>query len=466
MGKSNLIHILAICLIQATYSFAQESQESKKSFKELLIKNEEEKITALRNKRLNSLKSLRDIKYYIISGNMPRAKRQLRKLRTYSKSTSEVKKRYEFIIKFIEGDFESIERDLKQNKYSLNPHLKKFCGLKILFSLGKKDIRKVSEDLLVCLSAVGDDSPTDMAWIREFVTFFQSGADPKYITRESFFLNATRTEESTFLWLKFVLYYGVHKEASEILYLLGQNMFDNPRIRELIGLIFYRAGDIEKAKLFVENIELANAYNIRGNIALDTNEYVLAYGLFNLALNKKSDSLNAIRRAIPLSWLNKDSKKGLELLYKSQSISEKNDGYLLYQAAIFSRQNEHKKALKILEFIKYKYNNYTPEVLGELLSYNYLNMNEQLKASKFALDACKKYDLMNCYLLSALFTWDNLGKTIRRQEPVFDENMEADLFSTIANGKIESIKEDIYIDQKDILELDERDKDTFLNKLY
>lgn len=437
-----------------------------KSFKEVLIEDAEKEVDKLRLRKLKELRSLQEIKYFIINGNLNRAKRELKRFETLNKKLLEIKERYQIIIDFIDEDFKKLRKRFLNSKYQLSPHLKSFCLLKLFLNLGKISKTDIKKDLLSCELAVIDDSSNNMNWIREFINYFNFDLNASYLTNNSFFLNFTKNEENALLWLKYVLYFDLHQEAVKLLYLLDQKIFDNPRLRELIALVLYRSGQKEKAEQFVTDIDLANAYNIRGNLALERKEFEVAYGLFQLAIDKKNDSINAIQRSIPLSWLIKDPNKGEELLFLSRKNSTATDGQFLFLAATKSRQKKHQEVIRILDYLSFKYNNYTPEVMGELYSYNYLMMNEQLEALKYASETCKNFDLINCYLQSSLNIWDNFGKTLKRNEKVFDNDLQEDLFTAYLNNQIPKIEEDVFLDQKDILELDEREQETFFRKIF
>jgi hypothetical protein len=77
--------------------------------------------------------------------------------------------------------------------------------------------------------------------------------------------------------------------------------------------------------------------------------------------------------------------------------------------------------------------------------------NDRLKI--MSGDACKRGNGLSCYLNLQTIHWENIGQTMRRDEPTV-ELANFDIQDLKAPKSISPLKESVIIDQKDIEELD------------
>ena len=83
-----------------------------------------------------------------------------------------------------------------------------------------------------------------------------------------------------------------------------------------LGFGGHNAVVLVKAFEYIEGLSSPNSENIRGNLFLAQKKYELAYAQFKLALKRKVNSQNSLERIIPISWMLKQWKDGLEYIDK------------------------------------------------------------------------------------------------------------------------------------------------------
>ncbi len=182
-------------------------------------------------------------------------------------------------------------------------------------------------------------------------------------------------------------------------------------------------------------------------------QYELAFGHFKLALLKKENSKNAIERALPLAWLLGQYKDGLSLL--SRILDEETDirKKVLLNTAFQVRLNNFLRSQQQMRSLKMLFQGELPKEAAIMGSYTSL-MNDDVKlAYTHANNACRKNDGLNCWFLFQNLIWEDLAKTMRRDEHTYSDN-EVTLSLLKEKAEVAPITETLLIDQKDIEELD------------
>lgn len=404
------------------------------------------------NKQIQS--NLASIKYQIINGNLEKAKLMLLQSKYTENYSKIIQYRYLSIIHFIEGEYEkSLSYLTKKEMYNLT-YSKHLCLLRTLNYIILNRVAEGTNEWNKCVDATLTDSPTSHLWMSTLVKLKLN--DEENITDIPFKNVNIENEEGNFLklFLKLALYLNKQDKILDRIDLVTSQTFQDPEIRELMGMLFYRKGKILNAYRFVEDLNTPNAENIKGNIYLTQKKYELAYAQFKLALMKKVNSQNSLERIIPVAWLLKEWASGID--YVEKLVVDPKDEFkrLTVKAAFETENNQFKEAEKTLKRIVIgSRNSQAPEV-NQLYSYNALMLKDNDKAYEFTNKSCLNQDGISCWLQFHLTLWENFSLTIHRDEQIREENQE-DLLSQYSSGfEKDELKEDLYVNQKDIEELD------------
>ena len=117
------------------------------------------------------------------------------------------------------------------------------------------------------------------------------------------------------------------------------------------------------------------------------------------------------------------------------------------------RMNNFDLAERKLRILDAEYQGQPPLEVDIMRSYVALRNNAPRTLFITSKNACRRYDGLSCWLQNQLIIWENIGKTIERDELIQAKSSFAinDLKSL---QTVEPLKENVYIDQKDIEELD------------
>ena len=264
------------------------------------------------------------------------------------------------------------------------------------------------------------------------------------------------------LWLKTGLYLNKEKDLLNLLSVLPENSYQSKRLREIIAFMYLRsgnAGDKAKALSFIDDIDSANAENIKGNINLQNKEYELAFGHFRLALQKKQDSTNSVERAIPLAWLLSQWKDGLAMLDNNVNRTLDPRNKRAIRIAFLIREKRFAEAEKELTLLKIDFQQEPPFEVNIMDSYVSLIQGatekkfDPRKVEESTEKACRSFDGISCWISLQMTMWENLGKTIKRDDLVYSDK-EMTIDSLKEKKPVMPLKETITVDQRDIEELD------------
>ena len=418
-------------------------------------KNQIEEINqkTLLEQKTNDLESLILAKKFLVNGDTEWAQYFLNKVNTNESDLNVVIKRYKAWISFIEGKYEETEEMLNSREFSEVENFKEVCLLKILTKMIGPYNKELAQELSYCSIITRLYSNNEQYWLENLTKlktkkFGQikgmNTSDIQYIISD---------QQLVRIWLKTGLFINREDLIEKHLKSIPSSIYRSKRTRELIGFYHYRKGEFDKAKDFVEDIDTPNAENIRGNINLKDKKYELAFGHFKLALNKKANSLNALERAIPLAWILEQWKDGLELIGRlvDESIDVQKKDAL--ESAFHIRMSNFDLAERKLRILDAEYQGQPPLEVDIMRSYVALRNNDPKTLYLTSKNACRRYDGLSCWIQNQLIIWENIGKTIERDEEIQAENT-FDLENIKKFVTPEPMQESIYIDQKDIEELD------------
>lgn len=419
-----------------------------------IAKLSEQALQADSSQRVKNLQLVEKAKLFLLSGNLKRAKRTLEKIEDRNGRILKLKQRYLATIHFIEGNYQEVMDILNQQAFLFDSSRQKVCGLRLATQIITGDMRGIDTHLAYCKANQADSSRTDYVWaeflinIRKKDFFTLSGNHLFDIGRY------IASVELTKIWLKMALYLNHISKVLENLTFLPLEFYSSKKIRELIGFLYYRKGDDNKSLEFIEDIDSSNAENIRGNITLRQKKFELAFGHFQLALRRKKNSINAIERSITLAWLLGKWKRGLELTSQVGTTLENLDKKNTLKAAFYTQMGDFTNALIQLKGIVRKFAGAQPHEVNQLYSFNSLMLEDQLLARRHTDLACRKEDGLYCWLLLQLSNWQNFGEVIKSDATQFYEpELEVDELKKPVDT--DPLKEEIFIDQRDVEELDE-----------
>jgi hypothetical protein len=401
-------------------------------------------------------------KYKIVNGELQKAKFYLNRIDEKKSRLFAVKKRYLSVIAFIEGDFKQSLEHIKHKRFMDIANYPQICLLKMINYMALDDVNSLRNEKDYCMYYTSKASKNDQYWLDTMVKLKlkdKQGLHRNLITDVEGTLS---NDEMSKLWLKTGLYINKESELLKILAVLPENSYQSKRLREIVAFMYLRSGtpgDIAKALSFIDDIETANAENIKGNINLKNKEYELAFGHFRLALQKKQDSMNALERAIPLAWILNQWKDGITMLDNNTNKSLDPRNKSAVRIAFLIREKLFPQAQRELTLLKNEFQNVPPFEVNIMDSYVALMTGDKeknydkRKIEESTEHACRSFDGISCWISLQFISWENLGKTIKRDEAIFsDKDMTID--SLKEKKVVLPLKETITVDQRDIEELD------------
>jgi hypothetical protein len=396
---------------------------------------------------------LGSIKFYIINGNLEKAKIMLIQDQTQDAYAQIIKNRYLAIIYFIQNDFKRSQEMLTKKEMMNLSYTKNLCLMRTINYLILDKNKEASVEWNRCIDATLGQSKTEHIWVSTLLNLKLTKS--KVATEIPFKSINIENEKGDYLklFLKLSLYLGQQKKVLKRLKFLNQSVYEDPEIRELVGLLYYREGELLKAYRFIEDLQSPNSQNIKGNIYLSQKKYELAFAQFKLALKRKVNSQNSIERIIPLTWLLKQWDSGLEYLDKLEVKNKDRFTKITLQAAFKTQKADYAGAINDLQrIVKGSRNSQTAEV-NQLYSYNAIMTKNLVKSDLYANLSCKNNDGINCWLKYHLSLWTDFSKTVHREDEIKTSN--TDIISEYTeNFSKKPLKEEEYISQKDIEELD------------
>ena len=368
------------------------------------------------------------------------------------------------LIDFIEGNYRQSLNLISSSRYNGEKYYKEICILRVLnlmalHTLDQDNLTRLEVDRQF-LSEYRNCSVQTFAYTKN--EHYWTEVMSRFKTRNRDFLAGGEIEnvryaisslELTRIWLKLGLYLNKEELMKKNIPTLPATAYQSNIVRELLGLMYYRLGDIKKASEFVEGITSPNAENIKGNIRLKNKEYELAFGHFKVALLKKENSVNALERAIPLAWMLGQWEEGIRLLGRFIKPEQDERKKLALDTALKIKIEDYEVAEQQLFIMERLFKRQIPQEVEIMKSYVTLRRNNVPVLRESSSIACKRHDGINCWVQLQMSIWENLGETIERDEKIFkDEDL--DIESLRLKAKVVPLLESIVVDQKDIEELD------------
>ncbi|MBT4793079.1 MAG: hypothetical protein HON90_16015 [Halobacteriovoraceae bacterium] len=409
-------------------------------------------IVSANDNQQDSYNLLREIKFNILKGNLTFAKRLLRDPSLSAPKIESVKNRYLALIYFIEENYTEVINVLNKPSMKSFSHQSKICYLKIISHIILNQEKELIYNWKDCKAATSIYLKNSDRWIQILVDL-KTTKDKNYINKMFDEMAIDSVEEKTLrIYLKLALYLNQQNKIIDRFKYFSSKPLENPELRELIGLNYYRSGNLIKAYQLMENLETTNSEVFKGNLFLFQKKYELAYAQLKLALKKKYNSQNAIDRLIPLAWKLNQWEEGLSFL---QRISNQ-DSELATQtlkAAFLTQNNSYAKANIIIKRIMQKTKSAAPIEVHQINVLNSIKLKQFRKVENSAANSCSANDGINCWLIIAMNSWEGLVENLEKKDPIHD-NLD-DLISYYTQSRINTpIIEESLLNQRNIEELD------------
>ena len=444
--------------------FAQSNEDE---LKEIILDNEDTSLEASymsslikeNNQRHIDLFNLQKAKFKLISGDLKLAEFFLNRINDKDSVVVEVKKRYLAIIHFINGKFDKSIASLNEIKTNNNNYFVQNCLLRLINFMAVIDLEAVNREKNSCQTQTAKYSRNDQFWLDAMLKLKLSDARALKKMMMTDIQTTLNDDEMSRLWLKTGLYINKEKDLLNLISVLSESSYQSKKLREIVAFMYMRSGESAKALAFIDDIDSANAENIKGNINLVNKEYELAFGHFRLALQKKQDSTNSLERAIPLAWMLNQWNDGLMMLanISNRNLDSRKTGAL--KIAFLIRENRLIDAQKELTLLKIAFQNEPPYEVNIMDTYVNLMLGENGKVcdkrrvEESAEKSCKAFDGISCWISLQYIQWENLGKTIKRNDTIYSDKL-ITIESLKEKQIIEPLVETKSIDQSDIEELD------------
>lgn len=395
-------------------------------------------------------------KTYLISGDTVKARYFLNKIQKPSKKLRDVIRYYQALLSFIDSDFATSYKLLNYDRFYATNTYPNVCVLKIASMLAlpeKINVKDLNFELNTCRTRTGKYSKSDHYWITTlslYRTDINEIINGRALNDYRYVLNNRETVQ---LWLKAALILNKEDIIKKYIPYIGEEFYRYRSVRELIGLVYYRLGDNEKAFAFVEDLTSPNAENIKGLINLQNNQLELALGHFQLALKKKETSFNALSKGLALSWILEQWDLGSNLIDKLQGEQLKWQQKMAFKGAYHAQIGEYKQLNKLVNILEAEYQGQKPTEVELLRSFNGAITDNGLQFEDGSHEACRNHDGISCWLVHKYVQDNSFTYSMKRQEPLL-EDLKVDLESLTTEVSIDKDTEIPLIYQEDIEELD------------
>lgn len=400
-----------------------------------------------------TIRIIQKVKELLLSGELEKAKLLLFKIDKKESALKIVVERYESLIAFIEGDMNKVISILSAPIYFEERYFKEICIMKVTAMITKGPSKELLKNIERCELVTADYTKNDHFWLENVRNLFYEKTIASRGESLSDFQWIFADKEYLRIWLKSGLFINNEKKVEEFVDSIPAIYYNSSEIRELLALLYYRLGNVERAKAFVEDLKGPNAENLKGNINLAQKKYELAYGHFKLALGQKHDSRNALERATPIAWLLKLWDEGSDLLHNSNNPKLDERKKISLDTAFKLRANKTEAAYENAMILQELYGKKPPFEVELMIAHLAMQTNDYSQMVSSLDKTCKHHDGMNCYFELQTLIWSNIAKTSKREGPMH-RDMESFLDDIKNPEIITPLQEQINIDQRDIEELD------------
>lgn len=409
----------------------------------------------LEESKAGQRKSLREAKFFIINGETELARASLNELlKTADDSFKASLYRFLAIADFQDGRWKESLTHFSRPELNAYPNYSRICPLKIILRIAVKNTHELASEWNRCkLENTKDVLIKDMVWMESLVAIAtKTPRAGRIILGKYNPLNLSNDDLK--IILKLSLYLNLESTLVESLESLDYSVIQDEELRALIAHIYFRQGRLADAWRLMEDIQSPNVDNMKGNLWILRKNSELAYAQFKLALQEKSNSHNAVERALPLAWILQQWKEGTKLAERIYT-HERNSQQKSTTIAAFAVANEQwKEAFERLEFVHQQGGEATAQEVSQLSTYVAIRQNDVKRLKRYGKSACEGGDLVACWTMSSDFIWPDLTNLLALPT---EETLEkaVPLDKELLSDEAATFKDDVFLDQRDIDELDD-----------
>lgn len=418
-----------------------------------VIDAENKRIELEVEEKKSAINKLSLAKYWLINGHLNKAMAQLHLIEGLDPNVEFIRKRYMAMIYFLKDEYQKSYNILALPFFQTSDHFKHICLMQTINTVAIGKTQNLKEYLELCQSALSDRIVSSYFWTEFFVGLALK--DPRTLNGLALSYPNQSIDHSHVLrqWLKNALYANFEHYIVQRLEGLPLEAYENPKLREMIGLALYREKKYDLAFKFIDDLETANAENIKGNLELRQGKMELAYGHFKLALMRKKNSFNAMERLIPLSWLLKNWPDALGTIasYSDRKIDERKRG--CFETAVLLKSQEYQLAQENLNYLDTLFLVDRPHLLDLLKMVTAYRLEDHKSASEFAAKSCENNEGMHCWYKLQGGIWKDLIGTLKSSNPTNSRSRE-DIESLKVRQEVRPIDEPLYLKQSEIDALD------------
>lgn len=398
-------------------------------------------------------------KISMLNGDINRAIYFINKIQKPNKKLRHVIQYYRALIAFIKSDFKTSYDLLNVEEFYASNAYPNVCVLKLANMMALPEIISIEmleSELTTCKIRTDKYTKNFHYWIDTLAMYrinINEIVNGRALNDYRYVLN---TKETAQLWLKAGLILNKEEVLKKYIPFIGEEFYRYRNIRELIGLVYFRLGDNDKAFSFVEDLNSPNAENIKGLIRLENNQLELALGHFQLALTKKETSFNALSKGLALSWLLEQFELGSDLLDKLQGEQLKWQQKMAFKGSFYAQIGEYKKLNELTNILEREYKKLKPTEVELLRNFNGAITDNVPQFEDGGHEACRKHDGVSCWLIHKVVQDPSFTYSMKRDENI-REDLNIDLNELTSSVNIQKRPEIPLIYQEDIEELDSFD---------
>ncbi len=415
-------------------------------------------------------KSIQAAKYYILNGNLYKAYRQLRDLQTPDLDQVGEKNRFLFYLLFMKGDYKKALELAKDPSLKTDLHFPTVCLLQIIMMAHlekfkeKKDFLK--DELSRCKMLTLNESQTGFFWPEKTFSFIMNRENESAINNEKYFAALTgeilENVDEFLHQFKLLLFFHHHDFALKMLKHIPEEFYTHENVVEMIAYTYYLNNKDNLALNALSSLHSFNSNALKMIIYAKDKNYEEAYFYWEKTRKARRQSLVNIEYGVPLTILNNDYENGVSIaseIKESEVDLIERLSLILYSAT--SQENKVNKVDNLTTELtkKIEFRGVTPFPLNLNLSMLLHNMvgNGEDKIKKYSRSLCNQGEIFSCWIYQMSLEKHFSDNFFQNQEKVIFDNKSFSLVSLMNNIEENKLDENIYIYQRDIEELDERD---------
>lgn len=365
--------------------------------------------------------------------------------------------RYLALAHFTIGDFKTTYKILSKDIFLTNEYYDKICVLRVASMLHLEKNNTLKLEMNRCQNRNFAYTKTRFRWFKylndEFFEKIKANTiDPKFYDNKVFATKKFTSLDETRSWLKYVILFNIEDLAAEYFHFLPDAAFQDDVIRTLMGYVLYIANKDEKAKEFIEDINNSNSSYLKALLEAKKGEFKTSYAHSMSANKRRPFSINNSQLLTAISWLTENWKNARLTSSKVVPPASHTREQKLLKTALLIQEGNFYRAQREIEELYFLYNKKMPFEALIIESYIYLTLKDS-KWLKSSDTACLRYDGMNCWLHLQSLIWNDYAETVSQLKS--SRTKVIDTIKKLTTKKVYSpIRENIFIRQGDILELD------------